>query len=106
MQEILESDISNVNNKLLPGKISEISFLRLRGLNHEIDLSISSIFSEDVQTGGPKHSPKFAWKSVWYKITHTKLEMSVWYPTHSLSVWETQRGGDPLSKRVTTHHEH
>ena len=28
--------------------MSEISFLRLGGLNHEIDLSISSIFSEDV----------------------------------------------------------
>jgi len=26
-----------------------------------------------------------------YKIPHTKLEMSVWYPTHSSSVWETQR---------------
>jgi len=32
--------------------MSEISFLRLRGLNREIDLTISSIFSEDVRPVG------------------------------------------------------
>jgi len=33
------------------------------------------------------------------KVAHippTKLEMSVWYPTHSSSVWETQRGGSKI----------
>ena len=26
-------------------------------------------------------------------VPHTKIFVSVWYPTHSLSVWETQRAG-------------
>ena len=41
--------------------MSEISFLRLRSLNHEIDLSISSIFSEDVQT-------RDEWVLLWYRL--------------------------------------
>ena len=28
---------------------------------------------------------------MWYKLPLTKVETSVWYPTHSSSVWETQR---------------